>query len=426
MLARFRRRPGLTQPHRSRRVILATIAIAGLIALVVGEVAADVSNSGMPSALLQERGYVAAVVPIIDESTALVPWLREIRDDAPKLGRQGLFEALGRLVTGSVQVQEQLSSLGIPGPSRHADELLRAVFAERVRASRMLAGAVASALTGRPSARATALARLQAVGSEVRGSDAAYARFLRAVPKKAREYTVRLPASSWTAAAPWTAAALTSYVTTLTSDAALLLRHDLTILDVTVQPPVLRITPTTTSTTTTTTTTTSTTTTTTTTTTIPGQSTTSTVPAKPTTTTTSTSTTTTTTTLQVPPANTTSWLAPTRHLTAVVVVADAGNVDERGVVIRAALVPIVVPPKPSAGKSTKGKGKGKHRKPVVPPRPAFVRHDLGRLAAGTSVEVQLPTFRVKPGFLYELTVTISAPGRGPGMSDTKSVRIEIV
>ncbi len=396
-------------------------------------------NSGAPTALLEERSYVAAVVPIIDESTALLPWLHEIRSDAPKLGRQGLLEALGRLVTGSVQVQQQLDSLGIPVPSAHVDDLLRSAFADRSHAVRALAGTVTAALGGGASARGTTLARLQAVGSELRRSDEEYVGFVRAVPKKAREHSVPLPSSSWSSADPWSATALQAYTTTLTSDSALALRHDLAILAVTVEPPVLRITPTTTSTTTTSTTTTttsttSTTTTTTTTTTIPGQPTTTTVPNTTSTTTTSTtSTTTTTTTLQVPPANTTSWLAPTKQLTAIVVVANGGNVDEHGVVIRATFAPIVVPPKSgtsgtsgNSGKSSKSASKTGHRKPVVPPLPESVSHRVGLLAAGDSLEVQMPTFEVKPGFLYELTVTISAPGHATGMSDTKSVRIEIV
>jgi hypothetical protein len=429
MLARLRRRPGLATARRSRRALVTAAAVIVVLAIAIGEVAADVVNSATPATLMQARSYIAAVVPVIDESTALVPWLREIRDEAPKLGRQGLLNALGRLVTGSANVQNQLATVGIPPVSRSSNELLTDAFGERSLAARTLSGAIALALDGSAgvgTGAALALSHMEAAAREVRRSDEEYVSFVRSVPPKVRRDTVALPSSSWESAGPWTAVALTAYVTTLGSDAGLTLHHDLTILAVTVQPPVLRITPTTTTTTSTTTTTTSTTSTTTTTTTVPGQSSTTTQPHKATTTTSTTSTSTTTTTLQVPPSNTTSWLAPTRRLTAFVVVANGGNVAERGVVVRATITPVVAPPT-SAGRRTNGAKKTKAtRRPVVPPRAESVRHFVGALGVGASIELQMPTFGVKPGFLYELTVTLSDPGGGPGSSDTKAVRIEIV
>ena len=407
MIARFRRRPGLPAARGSRRTLIAAVVVVGILAIAIGEVTADVVNSGQPAALMEQRSYVAAVVPVIDESTALVPWLKEVRDRAPQLGREGLLAALGHLVSGSLDVRQQFATVGMPAPSARAGRILASVFAERSLAAKTLAGAVTLALS--LSGRGQALSRMEAAAGEIRRSDREYLDFVAAVPAKARRHTIRLPKSAWASSAAWTAPALQAYLFGLSADAALALRHDLTILAVTVQPPVLRITPTTTTTTSTTTTTT--------TTTIPGASTSSTLPAKPTTTTTTTSTTTTSTTLQIPPANSTSWLAPTTHLRAVVVVANGGNVSERQVSVRATLTPVTPP--------THGKTNQTHQSKLPPQLPQTVRDRIGSFAAGSSVELRMPKFTVRRGALYVLTVTISAPGTGLGMSATESVRVDI-
>lgn len=150
MIARFRRRSGLPTNRRSPRVAITVAVVVVIVAIAIGEVTADVVNSAAPATLMQERSYVAAIVPVIDESTALEPWLTEVRDRAPQLGRQGLFAALARLVSGSVDVEQQLSAVGIPSPSERTARLLAAVFANRSLAARTLLGAVTLALTVGP------------------------------------------------------------------------------------------------------------------------------------------------------------------------------------------------------------------------------------------------------------------------------------
>ncbi|MGO9559004.1 MAG: hypothetical protein ACLPYW_07940 [Acidimicrobiales bacterium] len=418
MTARIRRRSGLPANRRSPRAKI-VLAVVGLIfAVAVGEVVADVVNSAGPATLLQQRSYVAAVVPLIDESTALVPWLTDVRNRAPELGRNGLYVALSRLVSGSVDVEQQLSSVGIPAPSGRSARLLGEVFRQRVLAARTLTSAVTLALTSGDSSRA--LASMQGAAGDVQRSDSYYTAFITSVPLKAKEHTPALPTSSWASSVKWTKPVLQAYVTTLGSDSALRLTHDLTILALAIQPPALRITPTTTTSTTTTTTSTTTTATssTTTTTTVVGASTTSTLP--PTSTTTSTSTSTTTTTLQVPPSNSTSWLAPTTNLTAIVVVANGGNVTEHQVTVRATLTPVAPPSSGSQAHSTTTT-----TRPAPQLRTETVRHPIGTFAAGASLEFDMPSFTVRPGTLYLLTVTIQAPGNASGMTDSKTVRIDV-
>lgn len=413
MIARHRRRPGLAGTRRSRRGILAVIAVLVVVAIAIGEVAADVVNSGQPAALTQERSYVAAVVPVIDESTALSPWLRDVRERAPKLGREGLFAALSSLITGSSDVETQLSTVGIPSPSERAARILGRVFSERLRAARALSGAVTLALSS--SNGSSALSGFELAASEIRRSDSDYTAFVRAVPRKARKHTVALPKSSWAGSLSWKPEALRSYLALLTNDSALRLRYHLTILAVTVEPPALRITPTTTTTSTTTTTTTSTTTTTTT---IPGVTPSSTVPHP---TTTTTSTTTTTTTLQIPPPNSTSWLAPTKTLTAVVVLANGGNGTEHHVVLRATLTALA-----ALGNKTRHTSKENSQATAVAlPSPESVRRRLGNLAAGSSRDIALPRFSVRDGVLYRLVITLAGAPGGHGSSDSESVRIQV-
>lgn len=414
MMATTRRRPRRPTARWSWRWLLLAAGLLAVVAIAIGEVAADVVNSSGPAALLQERSYVAAVVPVIDESTAAEAWLTEVRRRPRVLGRQGIDTALGHLLTSCEDVEQQLATLGVPPTSARPARLLAEVFADRTLAARRVAGAVAQALSGSSAVRA--LASMEQAASEIRRSDLTYRSFVRSIGRKARAHTVALPASSWSGPSSWTKASLERYVTTLSKSPSLATTHDLTILAVGIEPPALRITPTTTTTTsttsTTTTTTTTSTTTTTTTTTPVGVTTTSagagstTQPAGRSSTTTTTSTSTTTTTLQVPPGNTTSWLAPTSHVQAIVVVANAGDVGQHHVVVSATLAPI-------------------RRKKSTARPPERVERTLAYCAAGSSVELSLPRLEVRPGNLYMLTVsvgTVSSPVRS---RDSKHVRIAI-
>lgn len=383
-----------------------------LLAVAVGETAADVVNSSGPAQLMAARSYVAAAVPVIDDSTALAGWITEARVKPLTLGRQGLLEALGHLESGCAQVRADFHSIAIAPPTTRAGELLGGVFLERWRAAGSFTAAVVDALSS--SGRIGALAKLQEAAGDIRTSDYDYVAFQRALPARAKEHTVALPVSDWASATSWGGPSLADYVTTLSSDPALAIHHDLTILAVTLTPPVLRITPTTTTTTTTSTTTT--TTSTTTTTTLPGQSTGSTTTTSTSTTTTSTSTT--TTTLQVPPADSTSYLAPTRRLQVVVVVANSGDVAESGVVVAAVLAPV-----PETATSGHLKSGSSRRRAVPPPRTERVTHPIRSFGAESSEVLHLPRFDVERGVEYLLTVSISAPGTAPGMHDTETVRL---
>jgi hypothetical protein len=391
-------------------------------ALIIGEVAADVVNSGHRASRVAAQTYVVEVIPVIDESTMLASTMHLVRNSAATLARRGLESALGRLVAGTESNLQELGMLGVPAPSSRSHELLEAALAARAKGARMLTGGI-SVATGPAASQAGAKATslIVAAGREMMLGDQSYRSFVLSLPRSSGRS--RLPASTWVSdPAAWTTAAVTTWVSQLSSRADLRIHQDLTIVAITVQPPVVRITglpttTTTTSSTTTTSTSTSTTTSTstsTTTTSVPGTTTSSTTTS---TSTTTTSTSTTTTTMQLPPSGSTSVLPPTQGVSVVLVVVNAGNVPLSAIWASASVVG-----EPSAGR---------HGEPAPPTHSAAVR--IGRLAPGASVEVTLPVLSVVSGRLYTLLASIgtgplptgpvTSPPKGPGQLDKVKIKV---
>jgi len=366
-----------------------------VVAIVIGEVTADVVNSAGPASVMSDRTYAVAVVPIIDESTSLLPWLTDVRTHTLSLGRLGIESALGRLVTGSTDLQQQLANLGIPAPSTRTARLLTSVFATRTAGARAVAGGIALAIGPNQSSK-LASARLMTAAADIERSDSDYRQFVASLPSYVTRY-VALPASQWYQSDQWSSSAVGQFATLLDSTPALRVRESLVILAVALSPPALRLSglPTTTTTTTTTSTsttsTTTTSTTTTTTTTIPGATTSSTLPVTSTSSTTTTSTTTTTTTLQIPPPGSVSWFQPTSRISVQVVIANAGDVPASQVKVTASLTPV------ESGRHHRGTSQGP---------PESVGKVVMALAAGGSLDVTLPPLACKPGDRYDLSVRV--------------------
>ncbi len=397
MFAGLRRRRGLPPGHRSPRRVIGWAVLVLAVAIVIGEVTADVVGSSRSATSMQARTFAVAVGPIIDESTALVSWITDVRREALGLGRVGIDAALGRLVAGADDAVVQYESLGVAPPSAESGRLLASVLTLRLRAAKAFTGAVSMAIGPSPSASAVAV-RLGAVGRAFALSDGRYRRFLASLPAPARR-AGNLGPSSWAGSADWSKPAVLAYAELLAHATGLHESRAVSIVAVALEPPALRISglPTTTTTTTTTSTTT-----TTTSTTLPGSpSTSSTLPptttTTPTTTTpTTTTTTTTTTTLQVPPPGSTSWLPATSSISVVVVVANAGASIARDVSVTATASPL--PPPPA--------GKGHHGGPAARIAASFSHRLIGELLAGASIELVMPALGVRPGTGYVLTVRL--------------------
>ena len=393
-----------------------------MLAIIVGEVAADVVNSGSLAGRVAAQTYVAEVIPVVEESTMLASLMRLVRNDATSLDRTGLEADLGRLVIGTSTNLAELGTLGVPAPSSRSGQLLKDTLAARAEAARTLTGAVELAIGPSPSspgkdgsgpptsvvqARARAAALIVQVGEELLTSDRDYRSFVSSLPRSSARG--RLPVSRWvTHRASWGEVLVTKWVTQLSGGVRLQVHENLSIVAVTVQPPVVRITglPTTTTVVSTTSTSTSTSTTTST---IPGTATAS--------TTTSTTTSSTTTTLQLPPLSSTSVLPPTDQVSVVMVVANAGNVRISGVWVSAAVVP-------ESSAATHHDSS---------PSTRFTVLGIGPLVPAESVEVTLPPLSVVAGDKYELWTSVGTGGRptgpvtshpkGPGQID--EVRIKV-
>jgi hypothetical protein len=427
-----RRRPELDFGRRPRPHFALWGAICLVIAVVIGEVTADVVNSGARSAEMTAKSYAAGVVPIIEESTALRLWLADVREHAVRLGRLGVETALGRLVSGSRNLELQLANLGIPPPSPLAARLLSDVLARRATAARLVLGGVALAVgPSRDVPGATAI--LVRAGAAMAGSDGDYARFLSSLPPYVRR-SVSLPFSRWDSPPEWTTTALAGFAAQLARSPSLLIHRSLVIVAISLEPPALRIVGlparggsatsgssspgSSTSTTTTTSTI------------LPGGVTTSSLGVTTTTTTSTTSTTsTTTTTLQVPPAGSVSCLQPTNQVTVDVVVANAGNVAATHVEVSAMLNALALPQSGGTARRRKRASGGTHRAPLScepgqgsPSGGASggtgaggastasggrtVRHDIALLPAGSSDYVAMPAIPVSGGGTYVLTVRL--------------------
>ena len=195
MIAGRRRRPGLDLGRRRKPRVALWAVLLVVLAIVIGEVTADVVNSGGTSAEVAAKSYAAAVVPIIEESTTLRLWLTDVRHHAGKLGRLGVETALGRLVTGTHNLERQLANLGIAPPSQRAGRLLSDVLTRRATAARLVMGGVSPRHRPVPPDATGATAILAQAGAEMAGSDRDYARFVSTLPPYVRR-TVSLPSTA--------------------------------------------------------------------------------------------------------------------------------------------------------------------------------------------------------------------------------------
>ncbi|HUY29790.1 MAG TPA: hypothetical protein VMV02_02195, partial [Acidimicrobiales bacterium] len=113
--------------RRSRRRISAVVAGALLAALVLGEVVAQVVNDATPAASRGSRTWVAAVGPIVEDSTSLAHTLDAARAlsglpaCAPVGCQRAAFdETVSTLVTGTAADTAELGAVGLTPPSPSA------------------------------------------------------------------------------------------------------------------------------------------------------------------------------------------------------------------------------------------------------------------------------------------------------------------
>jgi len=322
------------------RRLAPALALAGvaaiLVVLVVGAVAQIAPASGSYRRTV-DRGYEALTAPLVADSNASAPLLRTLLEHGPSLDRGVFFTDLDQLVSSSEDVARQFATITPPSPSAASIADCAGAMAARARSAASLRGAL-EGLLGGPTGigagagnEAAATGSVQSVGASLRSADGMWSS-CRSSLRRAAGFA-RLPASRWISdVSLWAPGALSAYVAALTGSPTLAAVHIVAIVEAVTVPAAS-----------------------------PGAS----------------------GTLQVPPTN---------QLTLHVVVADDGNVDERGVQVVASL-----------SETSPGGSTVQGRSSSVAPRSALF------LTAGASTAVVLPPQSVDPGASYSLHVVVTAP-----------------
>ncbi|HTX62893.1 MAG TPA: IPT/TIG domain-containing protein [Acidimicrobiales bacterium] len=361
--------PPIDRRRRRRRLPrVGAVAVAGVLAgavvlaLLVGGLL-EVRPQSVGYERSVDRSYAAQVRVLVAESDQLGREFRALLARVSRDDRTTLEAALDTLVRSTASVADEAGTAASPAPSGPAGADVSAAMADRaaaVRTFRMtvdqLLGMAPLAVVGARDPAALPLTPLSAggaaaefgrVGALLRQGDASYAagrRALRAAPGSAD-----LPPSVWSGrTAAWASSGTRSLVDALTSSPTLAAVHQVALV-----AHALSLTP-------------------------------APVPSSP-----------------GGSSSASSVLPPTGRIRIGVVVADDGNVAERGIVVRATVT--------RAGGSA---------------RPAKVRRVA--LAAHSSVSVTIPPVPVVPGGTYTIVVAVDPPlANVPGTvtSDTVSVRV---
>ncbi len=323
-----RRRAGALSPIRVLVVVGVALVLAGVAAGSVSQVA----PASAPYRRDVARSFALLVAPVAARSQATGATLRGVLGSGPSMGRRRFFAVLSTVRHDS---QAELSDLTVPPPLLPAGgDGCVAALRDRASAAAGMAAALEDLLGGpggsRPSSPSTASAGLARQGGLVLRSDAAWAS-CRAELGRGPGH-VRIPTSRWAPdPALWSASSLAATASAVAGSSTLAVRHDLLILSGAVgfSPPVLA------------------------------------------------------------DSNGAAVLPPTPTVTVRLVLANHGNVDERGVVVRLAVTGGRVPPV----------------------------EEVVDVAAGGSTAVDPPPLHVPPGLHGTLTVSVDGPsGAGRGVS----------
>ncbi len=361
-IERRRHRRGIARPTRTVLVAGAVLVLL-VAALVGGALRAGSQSSAYQRAI--DRSYAAQMRPIVAQSNVLDHQVRAMLAGVSRDSRMVLEATLDTLVRSAASLANRAETAASPAPSAGAGGDVARAMAQRARAMVMLRSAVnrllgmaplpvvgspgpSSARTSLPALSSAGAADLLArAGALLQASDRSYAsgrRALRAAPGKAA-----LPPSVWAAGTvAWTSSSALALVDELEGSPTLAPVHRVALV-----AHALALTP-----------------------------------------------------APVPPAaptqgGTAVTLPPTGRIVVTAVVANHGDVFERGIVVRAEVRP---------------SGAGAPR----------VRSARITLAARSSESQVLPALPVVPGRSYTVTVTVTPPvanTAGTVTADTISIRV---
>lgn len=319
------------------------VVVVVVVILAIGAVARIGPASG-PDRRTVDRSYAVLASAVVAQSNESGSALDRLLKNGPSLDRSAFFSTLDSLAAATGRDDRQVAALTPPKPAGAVADQCGTTMIDRQQAVARVRAALEDLLGGRRGLgggdEAKAAGALSGAGTLLASADASWAacrRTLRRSPGSAR-----LPASVWVKdPGLWAEQAEGQFVASLLSSAPLVPVHRLTLEALSTDP-----------------------------TSVPGGSGVSVVP-------------------------------PTSALRVRVVLADPGNVDERGVVVEVTAVPQGTAPVPS---------------PV---------RERTQVAAGSSVALSPPALRVRPGRSYVLHITATAEG-GASASISVAVRVSVV
>jgi hypothetical protein len=326
------------------RVAAPLVVAAVLVVLVVGAISRIGPASG-PARRTVDRSFAVLAAPIAEQSNASGAALRAVVVNGPTMSRTGFFTTLNSLATAAAAQAAQFATLTPPVPTDDVAGLCGGALEERARAVGQVRGAFETLLggvVGRGGGNeAKAAGTVVSAGVLLRSADDAWAgcrRTLRRGPGSAG-----LPVSVWVRdQTQWTSSSVGTLVASLVSSASLAVVHHLTLLTLSTDPA-----------------------------TVPG-----------------------------PPG--VGVLPPTGQLQVTVVVANQGNVEEKGVTVVVSAVP-------------QGSSRAPSRREV--------KTDI---AVGDSVALSPPPLAVRQGTSYVLTITATPPAPGVAVSTSETLHVAVV
>lgn len=206
--------------------------VASVIVVAVNAVMSDGSTERTTRAAV--LGYVDAVRPAIERSTAQGLEVGQIRGDPGQLGRDGIGRRTERLVADAGAILREIRAAEPPPRVAVSHSVLVATMAVRARAVAEIRSALADALVeGPPTAVVEALVQS---GQDLAAADRTYEIFAESIQPEAAPAPT-MPPSRWLGdASLWDEPEVAAFVTTLRAATSASPVHNLSVLSVTTDP----------------------------------------------------------------------------------------------------------------------------------------------------------------------------------------------
>lgn len=212
-----------------------SVLLALLLSLVVLSVSmVSSAQTDGPGRRFSELGYIDAMRPLIERSSAQGADLAQVRSQGLRLGREVVRRQLARVSQGGQAVLDEVEKTEPPDSLATAHSILVATMAVRSRAATIFDAVVAGAYGSGP--LAPLAETLSRVGDYLLASDRTYQVFLESLPDS-DGVRASMPTSRWLSEGrPWDRTELDVFVAALRSSATSSPVHDVSLLVVTTRP----------------------------------------------------------------------------------------------------------------------------------------------------------------------------------------------